>query len=192
MATSGTGHGPRLCGARKRQGEGTCGKPAGWGTDHLGEGPCRLHGGSTRTVSKGAHLRLVEAGARELFGKIAPDIVPVNNPLAAYAQFAGEVMAWKQLMASLLEDLKTVGYAADSGEQVRAAVQLYERSMDRTNTVLSSFARLNIDERLAKLSETQSRAVLRAVEAVITHLGASPEQANQARAVAARHLRAVS
>ena len=33
------------CGARNRQGE-PCGKSAGWGTDHKGEGRCRLHGGS--------------------------------------------------------------------------------------------------------------------------------------------------
>lgn len=176
-----------LCGAKARSTGQPCQQPVTPGGTR-----CRFHGGAAPQAKAKAHLRLVEAEARTLFGKIAPDIAPVDNPLAAYAQFAGEVMAWKQLMASLLEDLKTVGYASDSGEQVRAAVQLYERSMDRANTVLSSYARLNIDERLAKLSETQSKAVLRAIEAVITHLGAAPEQANQARTVAARHLRAVS
>lgn len=33
------------CGAKKRQGEGTCALPAGWGTDHVGYGRCKLHGG---------------------------------------------------------------------------------------------------------------------------------------------------
>ena len=182
----------RYCGGKKKQGEGTCTRPAGWGTDHAGAGRCKLHGGCAPSGNKAGQLALVERGARELFGKIAPEIIPVDNPLAAYAQFTGEVMAWKQLMASLLEDLRTVGYESESGEQVRAAVQLYERSMDRANTVLSSYARLNIDERLAKLSEAQSKAVLRAIEAVIVHLGANPQQANEARGLAARHLRAVS
>jgi len=36
-----------FCEAKKRQGPGTCHKPAGWGTDHVGYGACRLHGGST-------------------------------------------------------------------------------------------------------------------------------------------------
>jgi hypothetical protein len=40
-----------ICGARtrapSRRGR-PCRKPAGWGTGHLGYGPCRLHGGSTR------------------------------------------------------------------------------------------------------------------------------------------------
>jgi len=35
------------CGRTKRDGSGeSCGLPAGWGTDHPGEGPCKLHGGN--------------------------------------------------------------------------------------------------------------------------------------------------
>ena len=36
-----------LCGAKKKQGEGTCGNTAGFKTDHVGEGKCYLHGGAT-------------------------------------------------------------------------------------------------------------------------------------------------
>jgi hypothetical protein len=35
------------CGAIKRQGEGECQQPAGWGTDHPGTGRCKLHGGAS-------------------------------------------------------------------------------------------------------------------------------------------------
>lgn len=41
-----------FCGAKKRQGEGTCRLPAGWGTDHVGRGRCKLHGGCTPRHSK--------------------------------------------------------------------------------------------------------------------------------------------
>lgn len=34
------------CGAKKRQGEGHCTQPAGWGTEHVGRGRCKLHGGN--------------------------------------------------------------------------------------------------------------------------------------------------
>lgn len=35
-----------LCGAKKRDGSGeTCRQVAGWGTDHVGTGRCKLHGG---------------------------------------------------------------------------------------------------------------------------------------------------
>lgn len=36
-----------ICGATKRDGSGEeCQLPAGWGTDHTGEGRCKLHGGA--------------------------------------------------------------------------------------------------------------------------------------------------
>lgn len=41
------------CGATKRDGSGdTCTLPAGWGTDHVGEGNCKLHGGAARKTGK--------------------------------------------------------------------------------------------------------------------------------------------
>ena len=45
------------CGARKKQGPGTCTRPAGWGTDHPGFGQCKLHGGSTQSGTKAAAER---------------------------------------------------------------------------------------------------------------------------------------
>lgn len=179
-----------LCGGKKRQGEGTCARPAGWGTDHVGAGRCKLHGGCAPSGRKAGSLKLVEQQARQLFGKVVPDIVPVDNPLAAYAAFAGEVMAWKQLMASLLEDLSIVAVTSEfQGEQIAGAVQLYERAMDRANTVLSSYARLRIDDRLAVISKQQADMVMRAIEAVITLFGATGDRAIEARTLAARHLR---
>lgn len=179
----------KRCGAKTRgEGNPPCKNPVVPGATR-----CRFHGGATPNGKRAAEVRLMEAQARELFGKLTPDIEPVDNPLEAYAAFAGRVMAWMGLMDSLLDDLRTVGYESErNGEQIHAAVQLYERSMDRANTVLSSYARLNIDERLAKLTEVQSKAVMRAIEAVINHYGGSREQASEARGLAARHLRAVA
>jgi len=38
---------PDTCGRTKRDGSGDpCARPAGWGTDHPGEGACKLHGGN--------------------------------------------------------------------------------------------------------------------------------------------------
>lgn len=152
---------------------------------------CHKHGGSAPQVKRAAARRLVEAEIRDLFGKALPQVEAVDNPLAAYAEFAGRVMAWMQLMDSLLGDLRTVGYAGKAGEQIRAEVLLYERAMDRANVVLSSYARLNIDTRLAAITEQQAAIVLRAIEAVIDHLGVTGSDAAEARRVGAAHLRLV-
>lgn len=154
---------------------------------------CHKHGGAAPQVRKKATLRLVESSARELFGRIAPEPVPVDNPLAAYADFAGRVMAWLDLMDSQLDDLRSVGYESERvGEQIHAAIQLYERAMDRANTVLASYARLNIDERLSGITERQAEQVVRALDAVIAFLGASGPQAIEARKVGAQQLRLVA
>jgi hypothetical protein len=180
----------RVCGARKKNGEGDCRRPAGWGTDHAGEGPCKLHGGSTPTVARGAHLRLVERQARELFGKAVPDARPVENPLAEYALFAGRVMAWLDLCDSLLDEVRAVESHRDSPE-VGARIALYERAVAQANTTLRDYARLNIDARLSAITESQVNRILRAVDAVITLLANTPTQAANARALAIRHLEAV-
>lgn len=50
MTTESKGKAPKkranICGAKKRQGPGACGRPAGWGTNHVGTGRCKLHGGN--------------------------------------------------------------------------------------------------------------------------------------------------
>jgi hypothetical protein len=43
----------KYCGAKKKLSTKTCMHPAGWGTDHIGTGKCKLHGGSLVTAQKG-------------------------------------------------------------------------------------------------------------------------------------------
>jgi hypothetical protein len=182
------------CGAKKHQGEGLCSKPAGWGTDHAGEGNCKLHGGCTPSGRRGAGLRLLERDARELFGKLMPEVAPVDNPLAAYAELAGRVLAWMQLMDDLLNDLRTATREDFfGGEQVQPVIELYERSMDRANVVLGSYARLRIDERLAEITEKQKLIVIRAIEAALDEVGIVDDEARQgARRRVARQLRLIN
>lgn len=180
--------GPK-CGAKKHQGDGRCGQTAGWGTDHVGYGPCKLHGGNTPTVRRGAERQRLEAEARELFGQLAPDVEPIDNPLEAYAMFAGRVMAWMELMDSLLDDLRSPRYKGTTAEQIRGEVLLYERSMDRANTVLSAYARLNIDERLARVTEKQIEQVNGALTAALADAGLSEEKQQEVEDGLIRHLR---
>ncbi len=45
----------KLCGIKRLKGEQRpCRKPAGWGTDHVGFGSCKLHGGATPSHTKHA------------------------------------------------------------------------------------------------------------------------------------------
>lgn len=67
----------RFCGASKRQGEGTCTRPAGWGTDHVGAGRCKLHGGLS-PVRSGRYSTVKREGLRDLIATHEADPDPLN------------------------------------------------------------------------------------------------------------------
>jgi hypothetical protein len=176
----------RTCKGRKSSGDPCTNWPM------HGQLVCHAHGGRAPQAKKAAARRILEAQALELFGRVV-EPAPVDNPLAAFAAFAGEVMAWKDLMRGLLEDLSRADYSDETGvEHARAVVELYERAMDRANTVLSSFARLKIDDRLAAITEKQKQTIIRAIEAALEEAGLDGDGMAAAKRTAARHLRPVS
>jgi hypothetical protein len=184
------GHDKPKCGAKKRQGEGTCKRPSGWGTDHAGTGNCKLHGGNTPAGRMGA----ANQQARKELARL--DVDPVGDPLQQLATLAGQVLAWRDSMAAKVNDLSSLRYQmsgenGDGGEQLRAEVALWERALDRCERVLTAMARLNIDERLARISEQQAERIERALRTALTELGLGLEEQDKAARSVGRHLRAV-
>lgn len=151
------------CGARRTKSpDQLCRRPAGWGTDHPGAGRCKLHGGRSQN---GNAYGLRMAAAAEL-AKL--DVSPVHDPLAELARLAGQACAWRDAIAQKVNELTELRFTDDKrAEQLRSEVALFERALDRCNVVLSSMARLNIDERLAKITERQADLVENAVTAAI-------------------------
>lgn len=183
------GHETHRCGAARRDG-GVCGIPAGRGTEHPGIGRCKLHGGSTPTHAAAAARQLLERDARAALERL--DVQPVGDPLRALQALAGEVLAWKDVLAGYVAELRALGYRGGmAGEQIRAEVVLYERAMDRATAVLVAIARLNIDERLARVTEAQRLLVVRAVEAGLSAAGITGPAAIDAKRVVSRALRAI-
>lgn len=155
---------------------------------------CGIHGGRA-SHAKAAGLRRVaeEKLERQMTNTLARmDVAAVDNPLASLSQLAGQVVAWQQALADKVNGLTDIRYQDAKGtEQLRAEVALYERAMDRCNTVLGTISRLNIDERMAVISEKQAERVIAAIDAVLDFLGVTGDQAVEAKRVAARKLRAV-
>ncbi|MBP5896324.1 hypothetical protein [Streptomyces scabiei] len=181
------------CGAQKRQGGPgeTCTFVAGWGTDHVGTGRCRLHGGNTRTQRAAAQAEKAEEEARRVLATL--DVTPVADPFAALSTLAGQVLAWQEAISHIVNKLgDRVRYEGASGaEQLRAEVALYERAMDRTGQILGMIAKLNIEDRMARVTERQADALVSALEAALAAAGVTGTAADEARKAAARHLRAV-
>jgi hypothetical protein len=185
---SGEGHDSHRCGARKRQSEGTCTRPAGWGTDHPGTGHCKLHGGATAAQTTQAARQRAEEQIRAVLAEL--DTPAIGDPLSSLLKLAGQVIAWQEATAALVNRLTSIRYeAAGGGEQLRAEVALYERAMDRAAHVLSAIARLNIEERLTRVTERQADAVIGAIDTALAAAGVTGQEAARAKQAAARHLR---
>ena len=84
-----------ICGAPRRQGvPGPCTRPAGWGTDHAGEGRCKLHGGGT-PITHGRYSTVKRERIRELIEQYEAD----PNPL----DMGGELAACRALFQDFIE-----------------------------------------------------------------------------------------
>ncbi|QJS13218.1 hypothetical protein HKX69_30030 [Streptomyces argyrophyllae] len=155
-----------------------------------GQAVCRKHGGASPQARAAAERRQLEVEARALLADL--DVDPVGDPLAALLRLGGQVIRWQEATARLLNEVESVRYRGANGtEQLRAEVVLFERATDRACQVLATIARLNIDERLAAVSERQAEAVIGAVEAALAAAGVSGDLAAEGRRAAARHLRLV-
>lgn len=95
--TSRRGHLKARCGARKKTAAGTCTMVAGWGTDHLGYGQCKLHGGASPNGIKHAATQAARHLAVEL------DVEPHDALLWCVRVAAGEVRFYTQKISELEE-----------------------------------------------------------------------------------------
>lgn len=163
---------------------------------------CRFHGGKAPQVQAKAAERVVEQQVRRSLARL--DVPPVEDPFTELGKLAGQVVSWKDALAALVNRLvedapcEQCGAAggrlryesfATGAEQLRSEVSLFERAMDRCATVLGLMAKLNIDERMARISERQAAAVIRAIDVALATAGVTGPAAQEARGAAARELR---
>ena len=152
---------------------------------------CTAHGGNAPAVRAKAAENVVNIEAtRAIRGKA---FSPVANPLTALAEVAGEVLAFKDYLREQVNDLRELSSTDDKGaEQVDALLSAYERGLDRTVAALATIAKLNIDERLARIDEAQAMMVLRAFEAGLAAVGVAGPQATTAKSAMVRQLKSVA
>lgn len=149
---------------------------------------CVAHGGKAPQVKAKAKQRVAEQQARAELARL--NLAPVDDPLTALAGVTAEVLAWKDNLAAKVNELTSLRYKTEGGEQLRAEVALWERALDRCERFLTAMARLNIDERLAAIAEAQAQAVMDAIRIGLEAAGVDSGQRQVALAAVRDHLAA--
>jgi hypothetical protein len=161
----------------------------------LGADVCTSHGGAAPQVRAKAAERVAEekldkAMRREL---ARLDVNPVDDPLTVLSTLAGQALAFKDALAERVNVLQAIRYQdARGSEQLRSEVALFERAMDRCERFCHSMAKLNIDERRARVEEKQVELVKHALASALADMGMGPAEQREAMGHVARHLRAVA
>lgn len=172
----------RICNGKRKDGK-PCQGPAVTGSDK-----CRMHLGK-KAGPVIAEARAVQA-AQEAVMRLGFE--PVADPLAALADVAGELVAVKDALREHVERLTQIRtLSAEGTEQVRAELGAYQQALRDTVGVLATMARLNIGERMAKVSEAQLELMEGALRYALQDAGLGLEQQDRAAHVFTSHLRAV-
>lgn len=114
------------CGARKRQGSGCCRRPAGWATDHVGQGRCKLHGGATPS-KHGRYSTIRREPIRKLIDQYESDPQPLNifPELAAtralFHDFIDRYDAWREALLAWHQSYQSTLTTAAGGAQIALA-----------------------------------------------------------------------
>lgn len=176
-------HNPAKCqGHSKGHNGGQCGRDP-----MAGQKVCYSHGGAAKQNRAAGAVRVAEEKVSRKLGKLV--IVPVDNPLEELRMLAGEAAAWKRLCAEHVAELERLRYSTDGGEQIRGEIQLFERALDRCNAILLGIAKLNLDERIVRVSEAHVSAILNTFRAGMRDAKVGPEQERQVILAVAGYLR---
>jgi hypothetical protein len=160
---------------------------------------CKYHGGVLPQVRRAAAVRLATTSAQRMALKRFKDrngIASTQDAITELERLASEATVFKDVCREAVEELLTAGegfgYESKAGEQIRAAVVVYERALDRCNTILANCVKLNIAERRQKLNEAEAAILAMAIKNILSRLELSPEQRVIAGSVVPEELRAIS
>jgi hypothetical protein len=199
-----TGGHDRYCGANKRQGEGCCKRPAGWGTDHPGMGRCKLHGGSTPDHKNAAKVEIARR-AVVTYGlprEVTPDVALLEevHRTAGHVAWLGEVVAGleqDELVFGLAEVVdKGAGEFPGIDQTAKSApsvwLDLYQRERAHLVRVSKAAIDAGIAERQVRIAEQQGQMLAKVINRVLDALDLTGEQKARVPEVVPRILRSIS
>lgn len=152
----------KVCGGSLRSGLGICTKPPGFGTDHLGFGRCRYHGGTTPSGHKRAAVIEARQRAKEFGNKTSNQIDPADA-LRQELTRTNNMLEWAREMCQILIDSSAAGRGKKTDIIDNPQFLGYRNIMDQERDRLVRIARASMDTTL----NARKQALAEALAAVV-------------------------
>ena len=191
------------CGAKTRRGK-PCAFPAGHGTDHVGVGRCRRHGGASPQAQVAGVVELAKREAAVMGQPL--DISPGDALLQCIQIAAGEVQFASEQIARLEAgeavgpvvttsrgSSKDRGKFAEIHEGAPALhiwIRVRQQAMDRLVNYSSVAIKAGLEERRVKIAEQTGQLIASAVRGILEELGVADRP--ETPGVVRRHLTLVA
>lgn len=184
-----------ICGAkrtgRSHTGPGICCQIAGWGTNHVGYGSCRMHGGNLPGPSQHANNeRMIEEATKTLRMYGEPiDKDPQEALLDLVHRTSGHV-AWLGDFIAAMDDPATLRQVTESGVSPSVWIKMYQDERKLLVDISKAAVAAGVAEREVRLKEEQGRLLAAVIQAILTdaEFDLSPVQRVIAPKIVRRHL----
>ena len=159
----------RLCGAKlhKRTDGSTCRRPAGWGTDHVGLGQCKLHGGATPNGRRSALVQDVKL-------RMISRAVPIEDA-SPHVVLMQELQWTTGHINVLLEEIQEAWQSGEITDLTRLALDRFDAERDRRGRIAENCARVGLDEAITRIQEAHAVLLFKAVVNAAREIGIHPE-----------------
>ncbi|MEJ7749963.1 MAG: hypothetical protein WKF32_00755 [Thermoleophilaceae bacterium] len=173
------------CGAARHDGK-SCVHQAGWGTEHVGWGRCRHHGGQLRSG-------LMAAAKEEMRNMATPTDVTPGRALGGVLRLAAGQLVYASAQVAKLQDDDLFERAYSPAEGVFKLCPHHWLKLQRdVMGDVARYAKLAADagvaEREVELAETQTEIVAELLERVVSSLDLTSEQRSALGPSIRRHL----
>lgn len=180
---------PPRCGAKTRKGT-PCAKEAGWGTEHLGVGRCKLHGGAEPHAQVNGMVLLArrEMGVMGMPLSIEPqdailECIRITAGAVAYAServFELEQASavgptlWSRVTTVESEEGSETTETREGPPAVNIWIAVRDQEMDRLVQYSAAALKAGVQERLVKVAEGQAQQIADAMRRFAVALGHDP------------------
>ena len=149
-------HGGNICGAKTRAGT-PCQQKAGWGTDHVGKGKCKLHGGASKGAPKG-NKNSRKHGAYEtvIRGKLSDEEKKVYDNISAQDDLREELKILRFKLLRLLEPVEIEEVIGTKNGVEKVIIKADEITKSRAIATICNNIRRIVKDMAAKGGDTST------------------------------------